>query len=198
MHAESTNCMQRRSCIPIPLREHILEYKNGGEILIFLTILDSYTQQGLSKHITFRPINKHKFKVCVQIKIFFRFFKLLISFKKILSGINTQWSSSLWTWGGGWETRPQTTTWTHPHWILFQGQICRGVPVCGHEVGGEGQDHRRPHEYVTTLVSSLGINMQWSSSLWTWGGGWGTRPQTTTWIRDNFSILFRDKYGVEF
>jgi hypothetical protein len=54
--AESTNCMQPRSCFAIPLREHKLEYKNGGEIKFFLTIRDSYTQQGLSNHIILRPI----------------------------------------------------------------------------------------------------------------------------------------------
>jgi hypothetical protein len=32
LHAESTSCMQRRSCFAIPLREHKVEYKNGGEI----------------------------------------------------------------------------------------------------------------------------------------------------------------------
>jgi hypothetical protein len=32
LHAESTNCMQRRSCFAIPLREQKVEYKNGGEI----------------------------------------------------------------------------------------------------------------------------------------------------------------------
>jgi hypothetical protein len=32
LHAESTNCMHRRSCFAIPLIEHKLEYRNGGEI----------------------------------------------------------------------------------------------------------------------------------------------------------------------
>jgi hypothetical protein len=57
LHAESTNCMQRRSWFAIPPREHKLEYKKGGEIEKFATIRDSYTQQDLSNHITFRPIN---------------------------------------------------------------------------------------------------------------------------------------------
>jgi hypothetical protein len=35
LYAESMNCMQPRSCFAIPLREHKLEYKNGGEIKIF-------------------------------------------------------------------------------------------------------------------------------------------------------------------
>ncbi len=35
MHAESTNCMQRRSCFAIPLREQKVENKNGGEIYKF-------------------------------------------------------------------------------------------------------------------------------------------------------------------
>ncbi len=45
-----------RSCFAIPLREQKVEYKNGGEIKNFVTIRGSYTQQGLSNHITFRPI----------------------------------------------------------------------------------------------------------------------------------------------
>jgi hypothetical protein len=40
----------------VPLREHKLEYENGGEINFFFNIRDSYTQQGLSNHIIFRPI----------------------------------------------------------------------------------------------------------------------------------------------
>jgi hypothetical protein len=36
---EIMTCMQRRSCFVIPLREHKLEYKNGGEILKFCNYL---------------------------------------------------------------------------------------------------------------------------------------------------------------
>jgi hypothetical protein len=39
----------------LPLGEHNLEFKNG-ELKIFVTIRNSYSQQDLSNHITFRPI----------------------------------------------------------------------------------------------------------------------------------------------
>jgi hypothetical protein len=51
LHAESTNCMQRRSCFAIPPREHKLECKNGGEIKRVCNYPRFlYTQQGIFNH----------------------------------------------------------------------------------------------------------------------------------------------------
>ncbi len=35
----------------------------------------------------------------------------------------------------------------------------------------------------TALISvyCTGTSTEWSFNWWTWGGGWGTRPRTTTW-----------------
>ncbi len=54
LHAESTNCMQRRSCFAIPLREQKVEYKNGGEIKKFC----NYPRFLYST----RPIQPHHFQ----------------------------------------------------------------------------------------------------------------------------------------
>jgi hypothetical protein len=67
--------MQRRSCFAIPLREQKVEYKNGGEVKYFVTMGGSYTQQGQSSHITFRPI---KSGATVPLKIY----KLMLSKKR--------------------------------------------------------------------------------------------------------------------
>ncbi len=57
LHAESANCMQRRSCQQYPLGELNLEKKQkGGEFKILFTIRGFYTYEGLSIYNTFRPI----------------------------------------------------------------------------------------------------------------------------------------------
>ncbi len=107
-----------------------------------------------------------------------------------LSGINMRWSSSLWTWGGGCETRTQMTTWTHDHFILFRDKFAVEFQFVDMRWGVRDETTDN-HMNTWPLYPLSGTNMPWSSSLWTWGGGWGTRPQKTTWIRDNFSILFQ-------
>ena len=103
----------------------------------------------------------------------------LVSYFRDKYAVEFQFVDMRW----GVRTRPKLITWTYDHCILFQ---FRGVPVCGHEVGVQ-DEIKDDHMISWPLYPLSGTNTQWSSSLWTWGGGWGTRPQTTTWQQASVS-----------
>jgi hypothetical protein len=60
--------------------------------------------------------------------------------------------------------------------VLFLAQIPSGVPVCEHEVGGEGRDHRLSHELMTTVSSfrdKYAVEFQFVDMRW------GVRDENT-------------------